>query len=64
MELIKVETLIIQEFSGVGGPSNPNEWYCDVSKISFSLRKMKEVAEAQVLGDKVILQTNQKDAMV
>jgi len=25
---------------------------------------MKEVAEAQVLGDKVILQTNQKDAMV
>lgn len=57
------ERSIFAELKADAGPTNANDWYCDVTKISFSLSKMREIAEANVLGGVVELEQAQKVEM-
>ena len=60
---VLAERQIFAALNADAGPTNANDWYCDVTKISFSLSKMKEAAEAEVLGGKVVLGEQAKVAM-
>lgn len=57
------ETQIFKELKAIAGPTNANDWFCDVTKISFSLSKMREIAEANILGGKVQLDESTRNAM-
>lgn len=36
-EKVQEELQYLRDLKGVGGPTNPMEWFCNVSHISFSL---------------------------
>jgi hypothetical protein len=34
-EKVQEETLILKELKGAGGPTNPLEWFCNVTHLQF-----------------------------
>ena len=45
-EKVQEETLILKELKGVGGPTNPLEWFCNVSHLSFQMKKIREMSSS------------------
>lgn len=47
---VQEELKLIKELKGIGGPTNPLEWFYNVSHLQFNLTEMAEVAAKQNLA--------------
>jgi len=46
-EKVQEELQFFKDLKGLGGPTNPLEWFCNVSHLQFSLSSLENVAKNQ-----------------
>lgn len=46
-EKVQEEFTIIKEMKGMGGPTNPLEWFCEVTHLSFDCNQLKNLLSIQ-----------------